>query len=265
MRTWVRLGLAGLLMLVAPVAVWAQVTTGNVFGTVKDTQGGVLPGATVVLISETRGTKIGPVVTDGIGNFVVPNVTADTYTVEVSMEGFKTNSRKGVSVSGGDRVQLGSLALEVGSLTETVQVTGETPLVQASSGERSFVMPALVADNLPLSRQNFAALAAFTPGVSSGGFGGATRLGGGGQNNYQMDGVSTMDTGNNGQLIAMNLEAIAEVKVLTSAYQAEYGRSSGLQITAVTKGGTNQFHGSLYDIERNSDWDDNTWANQTER
>jgi len=76
-----------------------------------------------------------------------------------------------------------------------------------------------------------------------------------------MDGVSTMDTGNNSQLIAMNMEAIAEVKVLTSAYQAEYGRSSGLQITAVTKGGTNRFRGSLYDIERNSDWNENTWAN----
>ena len=119
--------------------VLAQVTTGNVFGTVKDTQGGVLPGATVVLTSETRGTKIAPVVTNETGDFVVPNVTADTYTVEVSMQGFKTLLRKGVAVSGGDRVQLGSLVLEVGTLTETVQVTGETPLVQASSGERSFV------------------------------------------------------------------------------------------------------------------------------
>ena len=70
-----------------------------------------------------------------------------------------------------------------------------------------------------------------------------------------------MDTGNNGQLLQMNMEAIAEVKVLTSGYQAEYGRSSGLQITAVTKGGTNRFHGSLYDIERNSDWNANTWQN----
>ena len=76
-----------------------------------------------------------------------------------------------------------------------------------------------------------------------------------------MDGVSTMDTGNNGQMLQMNVEAIAEVKVLTSGYQAEYGRSSGLQITAVTKSGTNQFRGSLYDVERNSDWNENSWAN----
>ena len=77
-----------------------------------------------------------------------------------------------------------------------------------------------------------------------------------------MDGVSTMDTGNNGQLLQMNPEAIAEVKVLTAGYQAEYGRSSGLQITAVTKGGSNQFHGSLYDIMRNSDWNSNSWVNK---
>ena len=77
-----------------------------------------------------------------------------------------------------------------------------------------------------------------------------------------MDGVSTMDTGNNGQMLQMNVEAIAEVKVLTSGYQAEYGRSSGLQITAVTKSGTNRIHGSLYDVERNSDWNENSWVNE---
>ena len=77
-----------------------------------------------------------------------------------------------------------------------------------------------------------------------------------------MDGVSAMDTGNNGQLLQMNVEAIAEVKVLTQSYQAEYGRSSGLQITAVTKSGTNQFRGSVYDVIRDSDWYSNSWANQ---
>jgi hypothetical protein len=78
-----------------------------------------------------------------------------------------------------------------------------------------------------------------------------------------MDGISAMDTGNNGQMLNMNIESIAEVKVLTSGYQAEYGRSSGLlQITAVTKSGTNRFSGSVYDIEDNSDWNTNSWQNQ---
>ena len=77
-----------------------------------------------------------------------------------------------------------------------------------------------------------------------------------------MDGVSVMDTGSNGPLLQMNVESIAEVKVLTSSYQAEYGRSSGVQITAVTKSGTNRFRGSVYDVERNSDWNANSKTNK---
>ena len=92
---------------------------------------------------------------------------------------------------------------------------------------------------------------------------GTTRLGNSGtqNNNIMMDGVAIMDTGNNGQMLQTNVEAIAEVKILTSGYQAEYGRASGLQITAVTKSGTNQFRGSVYDVERNSDWNANSWVN----
>ena len=83
---------------------------------------------------------------------------------------------------------------------------------------------------------------------------GGTRLGGASQNNIMMDGISAMDTGNNGQMLHMNIESIGEVKVLTQGYQAEYGRSSGLQITAVTKSGTNQFRGSGYGVFTDSDW-----------
>ena len=75
-----------------------------------------------------------------------------------------------------------------------------------------------------------------------------------------MDGISAMDTGNNGQMINMNIESIGEIKVLTQGYQAEYGRSSGLQITAVTKSGTNQFHGSGYAVFTDSDWNKNSWV-----
>ncbi|HVZ22812.1 MAG TPA: carboxypeptidase-like regulatory domain-containing protein, partial [Vicinamibacterales bacterium] len=112
----------------------AQITTGTVAGTIKDTQGGVIPGATVVLISESRGTKSIPVVTNETGDWVMPNVTADTYTVEVTMSGFKTLTRKGVLVSGGDRVVVGTLTLQVGGTTETVDVTAEAPMIQAQSG-----------------------------------------------------------------------------------------------------------------------------------
>ena len=180
-----------------------------------------------------------------------PNVTADTYTVEVTMEGFKTLQADRRQVSGGDRVAVPALTLEVGGAAETVNVTAEAPLVQSQSGERSFAVTTEQVENLPIGHGNFTNLTAFTPGVITGGASaGGTRLGGVGQNNIMMDGVSAMDTGNNGQMLNMNIESIGEVKILTQGYQAEYGRSSGLQITAVTKSGTNRFRGSAYDVFR---------------
>ena len=214
----------------------AQITTGTVSGTVKDAQGGVIPGATVVLVSETKGTKSAPVVTSDTGDYTFPNITPDTYTVEVTMEGFKTLRRQGVQVSGGDRVALGNQTIEVGGASETVNVTAEAALVQSQSGERSFAVTTTQVENLPVTHSNFTSLTSLVPGVVSGGASaGGTRLGGAGQNNIMMDGVSAMDTGNNGQMLSMNIESIGEVKILTQGYQAEYGRSSGLQITAVTK------------------------------
>src|SRR5439155_12782225 len=144
----------------------------------------------------------------------------------------------------------------------TVNVTAEAALVQSQSAERSFAVSTEQIENLPISHGNFINFTQLTPGVQNGGnSAGATRIGGAGQNNIMMDGISAMDTGNNGQMLNMNVDAIGEVKILTQGYQAEYGRSSGLQIIAVTKSGTNQFRGSAYDIQTNSDWDSNSWVN----
>jgi len=241
----------------------AQITTGNVIGSVKDAQGGVVPGATVTLIDEAKGVKIGPVVTNDTGTYVFANVTAATYTVEVAMDGFKTSDRKGIPVSGGDRVSVPPITLEVGGKLETVQVTAESPLVQAQSGERSFAVSTTQVENLPIIHGNFTSLIQLAPGVkaAAGANQNGARVGSSSQDNIMMDGASAMDTGNNGQMLNMNIESIAEVKVLTQGYQAEFGRSSGLQITAVTKAGTNQFHGSGYDLLTNSDWNTNRHLN----
>jgi hypothetical protein len=256
-------------LLLAPSVALAQITTGTVTGRVVDAQGGVIPGATVILISESRNTRSAPVITNETGDYVFPNVTADTYTVEVTLEGFKTVRRPGIVVSGADRVGVPRLTLEPGGITETVTVTAETALVQTQSGERSFAIATEQVENLPINRQNFTSLLAFTPGVitggvsnGSGGSAGATRLGGASQNNIMMDGVSAMDTGNNGQMLNMNIESIGEIKILTQGYQAEFGRSSGLQVTAVTKSGTNQFRGSAYSVFTDSDWNETTWQRQ---
>jgi len=257
---WLRSGRILAFAVIALVAItggaWAQITTGSIAGTVKDAQGGVIPGATVVLTNEGQGTKTTPVVTNATGDFIFANVAAGSYSIEITMPSFKTVKRTNVLVNPGVRASLGTITLDVGGASETVEVKAESPMIQATTGERSFTIPTDSVANLPLANRSFTALTALTPGVS-----GNNRLGGGGGNNIMMDGVSAVDTGSNAILLQMNVESIQEVKVLTSGYQAEFGRSSGLQVTAVTKSGTNRFRGSAYDVERNSDWNSNSKTN----
>jgi hypothetical protein len=262
-RVRLRTVVVGLSLVLAALSspAWGQVATSTLSGTVKDTTGGVIPGATITLTSETKGTTSTPVVTNGTGDFVFPNVAPDTYTVQVEMSAFKTLKHTGVQVDAGSRVALGTLTLEVGGATEIVNVTSEVPTIQTTSGERSMTVTTDAVENLPIASRSFDALIALTPGVSGTNRVGDTASTGGGDNNYTMDGVSTMDTGSNRLVMKVNVESIAEVKVLTSNYQAEYGRSSGLQVAAITKSGSNHFHGSLYDVERNSDWNANSERN----
>jgi len=259
-RAWVAAAGALLLAVVAgPFSpAQAQVATGTITGTVHDAQGGAMPGATVTLTSATRGTTL-DTVTSATGDFTFPNVAADTYHIRVTMSGFRTLERRDIAVSPGDRVVVGTLVIELGSIEETITVSSETPLIQAATGERSFTITTASVENLPINSRNWSALTTLTPGVS-----GSQRLGspGANNNNVMMDGVAILDTGNNGQMLQTNMDAIAEVKILTAGYQAEYGRASGMQITAVTKSGTNQFRGSVYDIERNSSWNTNSWQNR---
>jgi hypothetical protein len=198
----------------------AQVTTGFVTGTVHDAQGAVIPGATVVLISEARGTRSAPATTGATGDFVFPNVTVDTYTIEVTMPSFRTLKRTGVAVSAGSRVAVGTLTIDVGGATETVDVKAEAPMIQAASGERSFAIPTESVQNLPLSNRSFTALAQLAPGVT-----GTQAIGtrANMSTNFTMDGISTMDTGSNTVLLQMNTESIAEVKLLVSATRPNTG------------------------------------------
>lgn len=254
---------AAAILAMTSITAGAQGVTGTVLGTVKDAQGGVIPGATVTLISQTRGTTSVPVVTNATGDFVFPNLTADTYTVQIEMSSFRTLKRTGVEVNPGSRIALGTLTIDVGGQSEVVTVTAETPMIQAASGERSFAITTESVSNLPLANRSYDALLALAPGVNStpGNLTPASRLGGGGDGNFMLDGATAMDPGVNRPASRVSVEAIAEVKVVTSGYQAEYGRSSGLQINAVTKSGSNRFHGSLYDVERSSKWNANSKTN----
>ena len=238
--------LPGALVLAAALAA-AQITTGTLTGLVTDPQGLPIPGATVTVTNETQGTRLAPVTTGDAGLYVVPAVTTGTYTIVAEMAGFRAATHTGVALSGGDRVVV-DLRLDV-SIAEAVHVAAPVAL-QAASGERSSVVDTSQLEHLPIAGHDFQQFVALTPGVF-----GTRRIGGGGQDNYMIDGVSAMDTGNNSLLGGLNLpiDAVAEVKVVTSAYQAEYGRSSGLQVSAVTRSGTNRLKFSLFSYERQSD------------
>jgi Carboxypeptidase regulatory-like domain len=175
------LALAAIALVAAAPSASAQLTTGSISGTVKDPQGGVIPAATVTLISETRGTQLVDATNNVNGDFVFANVPPDRYTIQITMDGFKTHRRDGVTVSAGDRLAVGTLSLELGGMAETVQVTSEAQLVQASTGERSFTITTDAVENLPISNRSFVQLATLAPGVGSGNNPG--RIGGGGSNN----------------------------------------------------------------------------------
>jgi len=244
----------------------AQLTMGTVLGTVQDAQSAAVPGVTVSLVSEARGTRLPIAISSASGDFVFPNVPPDTYTLEIAHKGFKPVKRTGIAVSAGDRVGLGPVTLEVGAVTDAITVTGEATLLQTQSAERSVTITTAEVQNVPMLSRIFTNLIAAVPGVT-GTAQQPTRMGdiqsySGGNSNIMMDGISTMDTGNNAMMISTNTESVAEVKILLAGYQAEYGRSSGLQITAVTKSGTNRFHGTGFMIMRQSGW--NAW-NKTDK
>lgn len=246
----------------------AQTTSGAVFGSVKDQQGAGLPTATVTLTSDTRGT----IQTAGVnkaGEFVFPTVQPGPYTLTVKADGFKAVERTNVVVNANDRLALGVVTLELGGVTETVSVVGETSTLQTQSAERSFAVEGQVVQNIAVNGRSFFGLAFLAPGVvttAATPTGDAATMSANGQrqnsNNVQIDGVTDMDTGNNGgPMVAISLDSIQEFKILTSNYQAEYGRSAGAQVSAVTKSGGRDFHGSGYVFRRMDSLNANTWIN----
>ncbi|HVZ18183.1 MAG TPA: carboxypeptidase regulatory-like domain-containing protein [Terriglobales bacterium] len=262
---------AVLLLMSAMVA--AQVTSGTIFGTVEDATGAVIPGATVVASSPQMG--VSRTVTAGeTGNFVFPNLPPGTYTITVEFKGFKKLVKDGVILSAADRLNSGEFKLEAGASDTSVTVTadaGELQL-QSNSGERSDLVTGKQINDLALNGRNVLDYMKVIPGVSglvdgsSSGTGGLDSFNINGtranEHEFTIDGASNVDTGNNGGThVTLNTDAIAEVKVLTSNYQAEYGKAAGGQIAVTTKSGTNQFHGNARFFHRNEGMNANNWFN----
>ena len=261
---------AWLAVMALPTPARAQTTSASVSGTVQDAQGGVLPGVSVTLTSRTQGGAV-TAVTDGEGRFVFPIVRPDSYAIQFALEGFKTLERTNLVVNANDRLSVGTLTLEVGAMTEEVTVTSRVSELQVTSGERSFTLESEALSNIANNGRSLFNFASLVPGVLQQGMGGAETASADGftvngqrqnSNNVTIDGVANIDTGNNGgNMASTNIDAVAEFKILTNGYQAEYGRAVGGQVQVVTKSGTQQFHGSGYWYGRRSDWNANSWTN----
>ena len=263
------------LMFGTATALVAQVTSGSINGTVKDATGGVLPGATVTVTNPLAGLER-TVSTNETGDFVVPGLPPGTYTIRVELQGFKTLEKTDVALSATDRLNAGVFELQVGGTTEVVNVTakgGELQL-QANSGERSDLITGNQLNNLALNGRNILDFVKVVPGVVSSFDGQVAGTGGidafnvngtrANQHEFTIDGASNVDTGNNGGThVTLNPDAVSEMKILTSNYQAEFGKAGGGQLVVTTKSGTRDFHGNGRYFARNKALNANSWfANQ---
>src|SRR5207253_1520695 len=250
----------------------AQVAGGTLSGTISDPSGRLVPQALISIQNIATGITT-TVTTNSDGYYTAANLHLGEYQVTVSAKGFATEVRKGISLSVGAQ-QVIDLTLQVESAAHTVvEVTTEAPAVQLASSDISAVVNATTVRELPLNGRSWTDLAALQPGVDTiqtqptfavgadrgnRGFGQQLTISGARpqQNNYRLDGVSLNDYANGapGSVLGGNLgvDAIQEFSVLTTNYSADYGKTSGGVVNAITRSGTNQIHGSAYEFLRNS-------------
>jgi hypothetical protein len=243
----------------------AQLTTADITGTVTDPQGGVLPGATVTLISlSTKETRTAQ--TNGQGEYVFPLLLPGHYSVRVAMSGFKTFTISDIGVEAGDRGRADA-TMTLGEASQTVEVTASTPLLQADNATVSSSVTSEAVVDLPLNGRNFIQEVQLVPGANEGPGNGLTSggrpddrrstngLSVNGQddvlNNEIIDGMD-----NNERIIGSigvkpSVDSIAEIAVETNDYAPEIGRTAGGVINVITKSGSNNFHGSVYEFFRN--------------
>ncbi|MBL8138714.1 MAG: carboxypeptidase regulatory-like domain-containing protein, partial [Acidobacteria bacterium] len=230
--------------LVWATAADAQQTTGTVIGRVLDDQGAAIPGATITVTSPSTGFTRSDV-SDAEGVYRLRALPVGTFDIAVELAGFASVDRKGVVVNVGQTITL-DFTLKVAALAETVIVTGQTPLIEASVSSVGGVVDIGRIESIPLNGRQFANLAATLPGVGLGNHSDPTKStqyspqinGGNGRNvNYQIDGGDNNDDTVGGLLQLFPLEAIQEFNFVTSRAKAENGRSNGGVMNIVTKSG----------------------------
>jgi len=247
------------ILLAAPFA-GAQSTGGRIRGTVVDSSGGAIPGATVTLINEaTHATR--DVQSGANGEYLFLEVPVGSYEIDVITKGFKKSTRKGIGLDLNEVIGV-DITLQVGGSTEVVEVTGAPPVIDTTSTQLGAVVNERSSTQLPLNERDVYQLLQLQPGVQSqignnlfygsDKAGVVTVNGGRGRsNNYSVNGGDGNDLFANLPAVQPSPDSIEEFRVISNSFDAEYGRNSGAVVNVVTKSGTNDFHGSVYEFFRN--------------
>ena len=238
------------------------VTSGQLTGSITDQSGAVVPGVTITVTQEGTGEKRS-VTTSDDGNYTIPNLAVGTYRLTATKSGFKETAVASVNISVAN-VTRQNVSLEIGQLSEVVEVTADAVQVQTQTGTVGEVVSGEQVRELPLNGRSFVQLTQLQPGVaaannfdskSKGLFGGVdfSVNGNSAQSNlFLTDGANNNDTGSNRTILLFpSIEAIAEFKSLRNSYGPEYGQAAGAVISIVTRGGSNDFHGSAFYFGRN--------------
>src|SRR5438093_3837019 len=263
------------LLLVFISLTFAQLDTGNIFGTVADQTGAAVPGAAVSIKNIETGI-VRRLVTNEAGRYEAVALPVGSYEVTASLAGFKTFVRGGIGLTVG-RNAVVDIALQVGDVTDAITITAETSQVETTTATVTQLINERKVLDIPLNNRDLTQLAyfdAFVMRTPTGGGGGRNASGGlgdhlsvagmrGSNNMYLLDGVNNGDFTNNAQSATTGYtgaETVKEFQVITNNYSAEYQSKPGAIVSAVTKSGTNAFHGSLFQILSNENLDAYNWA-----
>jgi hypothetical protein len=262
-------GALALALSLIPIGVFAQGTTAEIVGRVADTSGAVLPGATVTVTHVATGA-VRTQTTGASGDYSFNLLPIGAYEIKIELQGFKTQTAK-MSLAGGERARVDG-SLEVGSLSETVLVTGESPLLQTDASNVASLYTERSVQELPSQERNIYRLVQLVPGAHEGGLSTsangtrpdekrqtvAVSVNGAGdiENNHLIDGADNNERLQGTAGVRVSVDAVAEVKIQTNLYTAELGRTSGGVINILTKSGTNEFHGSAFEFARRGRFDE---------
>jgi len=260
-----------IVLLVAAMAANAQLPTGTILGTAKDSTGGAVPDAAVA-ITNTDTNLTRSVSTGDDGAYRVPALPVGNYSVRITKDGFQTGQRTGVTLTVGEEARV-DVTLQIGSTNQTVTVTGEAPSVNTTSSTVGSLVNEQQVAELPLNGRNYVNLTLLQPGINQTGLISSTGVSANGMtgvvfssngaslwsNMFMLDGALMLNlNGVNAASIlgtTLGVDGIKEYKVVTSTFSAEYGMVMGSQTSIVSKGGSNQFHGDVFEYLRNSSVD----------